>query len=109
VQEFSKAKFDVFFYRPPLEVSKNQLIVRSLAKAYYNTLKQSPEFIGIGGWMDSAILAEAGIPTVIFGPSGEGLHAAMEYVDFDSVIVSTKILVDTIVEFCGIENWFLLD
>lgn len=97
-----KAKFDVFFYPPPLEVSKNQLIVCSLAKAYYNTLKQSPEFIGIGGWMDSAILAEAGIPTVIFGPSGEGLHAAMEYVDFDSVIVSTKILVDTIVEFCGI-------
>jgi acetylornithine deacetylase len=52
--------------------------------------------------MDSAILAEAGIPTVIFGPSGEGLHAAIEYVDFDSVIVSTNILADTIVEFCGI-------
>lgn len=104
-----QAKFDVFFYRPPLEISKDQLIVSSLVKAYVNTLKQSPEFIGTGGWMDSAILAEAGIPTVIFGPSGEGLHAAIEYVDFDSVILCTKILIDTINDFCGIHNSFLLD
>lgn len=97
-----KAKFDVYFYRPHLEVSKDQLIVNSLAKAYYNAINQAPEFIGVGGWMDSAILAEAGIPTVIFGPSGEGLHAAIEYVDFDSVIASTRILVDTIIDFCGI-------
>lgn len=87
---------------PPLEVSKDELIVNSLAKAYFSVTNQTPEFVGIGGWMDSAILTEAGIPTVIFGPAGAGLHAADEYVDFKSVISSTKILVDTIIDFCGV-------
>lgn len=95
-------KFDVFFYRPPFEVSRDDFIVNSLAKAYYSEIKQTPECIGVSGWMDSAILAEAGIPTVIFGPSGEGLHAAIEYVDFHSVIASTRIFIDTIIDFCGV-------
>ena len=30
---------------------------------------------------DSAVFAAAGIPTVIFGPGGEGAHAAVEWVD----------------------------
>ncbi len=50
--------------------------------------------------MDSAILAKAGIPSVIIGPGGEGLHAATEYVDFESVITLSKILIDTIIDFC---------
>ena len=96
-----KAKFEVSFYRPPLEVSRDQLIVSALTKAYSNILKQTPEFIGVGGWMDSAILAAAGIPTAIIGPGGEGFHAATEYVDFESVITLTKILAETIIDFCG--------
>jgi len=52
------------------------------------------------GWLDSAILAQAGIPAVIFGPSGDGAHAAVEYVDADSVITTTKVLVQSIIDFC---------
>jgi acetylornithine deacetylase len=52
--------------------------------------------------MDSAIMTAAGIPTVIIGPGGEGFHAATEYVDFESAITLTKILIDTIIEFCGV-------
>ncbi|MEW6661407.1 MAG: hypothetical protein ACOY9Y_04380 [Bacillota bacterium] len=51
--------------------------------------------------MDSAILAGAGIPTVIFGPKGEGLHASAEYVDFPSVISAAEIVANSILEFCG--------
>ncbi len=35
--------------------------------------------------MDSAILSAAGIPTVIFGPGGEGAHAVVEWVDLEQV------------------------
>jgi acetylornithine deacetylase len=97
-----KAKFEVSFSRPPLEVAKDHEIVTALTKAYSKTMKQAPDFIGVGGWMDSAILAEAGIPSVIIGPAGEGFHAATEYVDFASVVTLTKILADTIIEFCGV-------
>jgi acetylornithine deacetylase len=97
-----KAKCEVSFSRPPLEVARDHEIVRALTRAYSKTMKQNPDFIGVGGWMDSAILAEAGIPSVIIGPAGDGFHAATEYVDFASVITLAKILADTIIEFCGI-------
>jgi acetylornithine deacetylase len=40
---------------------------------------------GISGWTDAAILAQAGISSVVFGPSGEGFHGDDEWVDVDSV------------------------
>ncbi|MBI4763426.1 MAG: ArgE/DapE family deacylase [Deltaproteobacteria bacterium] len=97
-----KAQCQVSFSRPPLEVARDHEIVGALTRAYNSTLKKAPQFIGVGGWMDSAILAEAGIPSVIIGPAGEGFHAATEYVDFESVITLAKILADTIIEFCGV-------
>jgi len=96
-----KANYDVFFYRPALEISKEQPIVQTLKKACQGVLRKEPEFVGMSGWLDSAVLAEAGIPTVIFGPRGEGAHGSVEYVDFDSVIATTGVLIDSIVDFCG--------
>ena len=36
-------------------------------------------------WTDAALLAEAGIPAVLFGVDGAGAHAASEWVDLDSL------------------------
>jgi len=51
--------------------------------------------------MDSALLSSAGIPTVIFGPRGEGAHSAVEWVDLNDLDQCRKIYVDTAREFCG--------
>ncbi|WP_396624307.1 ArgE/DapE family deacylase [Luteitalea sp.] len=40
---------------------------------------------GMSYWTDAAILGGAGIPTVIFGPRGAGLHSTVEYVELASV------------------------
>src|SRR4029078_5005315 len=32
-------------------------------------------------WTDAAVLGAAGIPSVLFGPAGAGLHSAEEYVE----------------------------
>ena len=40
---------------------------------------------GMTYWTDAAILGAAGIPTVVFGPRGAGLHSPVEYVDLASV------------------------
>ncbi len=51
--------------------------------------------------MDSAFLAAAGIPTVIFGPDGEGAHADVEWVDLASAAKTADALLGIIVEFCA--------
>ncbi|MFW9914572.1 MAG: ArgE/DapE family deacylase [Candidatus Thorarchaeota archaeon] len=95
------ASFEVFFYRPALEVSKEELIVQSVDKARSTILREKSFFQGMSGWLDSAILSSAGIPTVIVGPSGNGAHSAVEFVEFESVVKTTKILIATIMDFCG--------
>ena len=37
-------------------------------------------------WTDAAILGGAGIPSVLFGPGGAGLHSIEEYVKVADVI-----------------------
>jgi acetylornithine deacetylase len=95
-----KAKAEIIFERPPLEISPDEPIVRSLAHSYKKILNRNAEYSGITWWMDSALFAEAGIPVVTFGPSGSGLHSAVEYVNLQSVIDCTSILADIITRFC---------
>jgi acetylornithine deacetylase len=46
-------------------------------------------------------LAQAGIDTVLMGPTGAGLHSAEEWVDLLSVVDLAAILTDTAIAFCG--------
>jgi acetylornithine deacetylase len=50
-------------------------------------------------WTDAAILGHAGIPTVIFGPGGAGLHGIDEYVKASEVIACRDALVRVIEAF----------
>jgi acetylornithine deacetylase len=52
-----------------------------------------PQRVGMSFWSDAAILSAAGIPTVLFGPGGAGLHSAEEYVRVDDVRVCRDALI----------------
>ncbi len=91
---------EVFFSRPGYEVAIDTPIVTALASAATRVLGRRPPFAGMWYWTDSALLGRAGIPTVIFGPSGAGAHSAEEYVEVDSVLHCAQVLAETIVEFC---------
>ncbi len=51
--------------------------------------------------MDSALLAAAGVETVVIGPAGAGAHAEEEWVDIRSVADLAGILADAAVSYCG--------
>ncbi|WP_354699077.1 M20/M25/M40 family metallo-hydrolase [Paraconexibacter sp. AEG42_29] len=56
---------------------------------------------GAAFWADSALLAAAGVPTVLYGPAGGGAHAADEWVDLASVTRVRDTLQAVAREFCG--------
>jgi acetylornithine deacetylase len=87
--------------RDPFGVDLDQPIVHLARRQLARAIGRAPEIVGAGGWMDSAFLAAAGIPTVIFGPDGEGAHADLEWVDLVSATRTADALLGIIAEFCA--------
>jgi len=52
-------------------------------------------FAGMAYWADSALVAAAGVPTVLYGPTGAGAHAEDEWVELASVQRVRDVLVAT--------------
>jgi acetylornithine deacetylase len=100
-QDF-KGSSEITFFRGPMEVSPDEEICQTLLTCATEVNGESPLLIGGSGWLDTQILWSRGIPAVAFGPIGEGIHAAVECVNTDSVIDTAKILELVIMKFCGV-------
>jgi acetylornithine deacetylase len=96
-----KASVKTTLVREPFEIAEDERIVQVVRRQASSVLGREPAYVGGPGWMDSAILSAAGIPTVIFGPGGEGAHAVVEWVDLEQVEQCFEVLVGAIEEFCG--------
>jgi len=95
-----QARANLDFWREPFEVSTDEPIFRAMRAAYERKMGRTPGITGFTGWADSALIQGAGIPTLLFGPVGVGLHAAIEYVEADSLMDMAAILAETICDFC---------
>ena len=58
------------------------------AFAFGRRMAAAPQIVGDHPWMDAAFTAAAGIPTVMFGPGGEGAHATEEWVSIDDTVAA---------------------
>ena len=96
-----QAEVRAFFARDPFEVAREAAIVRTLDRACAKTLGRAPDYFGDTPWMDAALLRGAGIETVVIGPAGGGAHAAVEWVEMESVAQLAAILAETAVEYCA--------
>ena len=90
--------------RDPFEVSLDEPIVDLVRRAASGIVESERPVRGEPGWADSGLLSSAGIPTVIFGPDGEGAHAASEWVDLDSVDQCRRVYLAAAREFCRREE-----
>lgn len=55
---------------------------------------------GMSFWTDASVLGDAGIPTVLFGPGGAGLHSVEEYVKLADVETCASVLADLALDYC---------
>ena len=78
--------------RDPFEVAPDAAIVDAVRWAAAERLGNPPATTGVSFWMDAALLASAGIETVVIGAAGAGAHAAEEWVDMQSVVELAGIL-----------------
>ena len=96
-----QADVSLVFERPPLVCNRDDAIVSCVRQAATSVTGREPREIGVAYWMDAAIFAAAGIPTVNYGPAGEGAHADIEWVDVESLITTSRVLVESAVRFCA--------
>ena len=95
-----KADVRIALERPPMETTEDSPIVNVVKGSANKVLKQATEISGVPFWTDAATLWAAGIPSILFGPSGGGAHAIEEWVDLQSVEDCAEIYLETAVEFC---------
>jgi acetylornithine deacetylase len=94
-----EASVQLTFARPPYELSANDQLPRAVVAAAAATGCTSAT-TGMSFWTDAAVLAGAGIPSVLFGPGGAGLHSRLEYVNVADVVTCRDVLARLVAEWC---------
>lgn len=102
VDDTFEAKVELLLAREPFEIAPEADIVLAVADAGEDVLGKTLPQIGDTPWMDSALLAAAGVETVVIGPHGAGAHAAEEWVSLQSVHDLAQILAGAATRYCGV-------
>jgi acetylornithine deacetylase len=95
------ADIAVSITQSPSDVDTEAPIVRAL-RAALDACGESTRIEGMSAWTDAAILNDAGIPAVCFGPGDIALaHAAEEYVIIEEIERATAVLTTLAREWCS--------
>jgi acetylornithine deacetylase len=85
----------------PSDVPVDAPLVRGLSMAL-DACGEAPRIEGMSAWTDAALLNEAGIPAVCFGPGDISLaHAAEEYIPLDEIDRAATVLTEFARSWCG--------
>jgi acetylornithine deacetylase len=88
------------FGRDAYEIDPASSLPADLARAA-RAVGGAPRTVGMTFWTDAAILGGAGIPSVVYGPGGAGLHSTEEYVFVEDVCRCRDALVELARAFTG--------
>jgi acetylornithine deacetylase len=94
-----RATAKTVFSRPAYELPAGHALAENLASALAH-VGGAPRVTGASFWTDAAVLGHAGIPSVLFGPGGAGLHSTEEYVNVADVLLCRDALAELARRFC---------
>ena len=86
--------------RDPFETMPTEPLVTTITESAAEVLGRPVGVGGVSYWADSAFISAAGIPTVLFGPSGDGAHADIEWVSLSSTITCARVLTAAAIRYC---------
>jgi acetylornithine deacetylase len=95
-----KGSAQLMFNRQAYETPAGHDLPQMLESALSN-IGRGTKRAGMTYWTDAAILGQAGIPSVIFGPGGAGYHGIEEYVRVEEVLACRDALTKLASDFCA--------
>lgn len=87
--------------REPFEAAPGGDLVELVTRCALEETGSAPARVGAPYWTDAALIAAAGVPTLLYGPVGGGIHQADEWVDLASAGVVRRVLGRVAVAVCG--------
>ncbi|WP_162179909.1 M20/M25/M40 family metallo-hydrolase [Bryobacter aggregatus] len=109
---FLRAHAASFAIRPQLEhpirwlpgssLPSDAPLIGAFAASAQSVLGDTPQVCGIEGPCDMYIFHDFEIPTLLWGAKGANAHMADEYVELDSLIESTQVLLNFVCDWCGV-------
>jgi acetylornithine deacetylase len=97
----AEAEVRTLLVREPLTCPADAPIARCVRDSATAVLGRTPADTGVAYWMDAAVFAGAGIPTVNIGGDGRGAHGAVESADLGSTAALARVLVAAAERFLG--------
>ena len=97
----ASVRLSVIVERPPLHLDRSHHLVTALTEATTVCAGAPPLVTSAPYWTDAALHATVATPALVFGPIGEGLHEASEWVTTTSLHQCTQILAETARRWCG--------
>ncbi|EKG11270.1 Pyridoxal phosphate-dependent enzyme beta subunit [Macrophomina phaseolina MS6] len=88
------------FSRSTFEIEPDHPFVSMTAQHTEKATGTKSDLVTGPFWTDCALISEKGIPAVVYGPKGEGLHAKTEWVDLGSVEAVAETLTSLALDFC---------
>ncbi len=90
----------LIFWREPFETSPETGFAQVVRAAVESERGSAPAVTGQTPWFDAALLAAAGIETVILGAGGAGAHEAVEWADLATLDTLTRSLIQVANRWC---------
>lgn len=87
--------------REPFEIDQDDELVGLVRATAGAVMPAAPRVGGASYWADAAFIAAAGIPTVMFGPGGEGAHAVEEWVSLADTEIVARTLTGVAARLCA--------
>lgn len=98
--DFKYAEPRAIISRPTQKIPLDHPLIQETTQLATKSLGRAPSIEGASIWCDAALLTQNGTPAIVFGPSGEGLHAKEEWVDIESIQQVSEVLTDLVLKFC---------
>lgn len=87
--------------RPTTKLSRDHPLVQMAVTCATPVFGRIPSLGIVPFWCDAALLAEVGIPSIVFGPAGEGLHSKEEWVKVKSLEQMEETFTNLARDFCS--------